>query len=132
MWFILRAQASLLLRSNQDLKVLGLSATPVRYLDNQRDMSEELFDGCVADTMNPGEAITRDILPAPKYVVSLYTFDKESGLYEKELHNYRDRIRRSSKASREKAEEYLEKLRRALEKAEGLIVRSRGAFQLHF
>ena len=101
-------------------QILGLTATPIRYLDNQRDMAQELFDGCVADSMTLGEAIARGILPAPKYVVSLYCCDKALGFYDRELNNYRDRIRRSSAASREKAEEYLEKLRRALEKAEGL------------
>lgn len=101
-------------------QTLGLTATPIRYLDNRRNMSEELFDGCVADSMTLGEAIARGILPAPKYVISLYSYDGGKGLGDKALHNYADRIRRSSAASREKAEEYLEKLRRALEKAEGL------------
>ena len=109
----------LLMRCFPEMQVLGLSATPVRYLDNQRDMSEELFDGCVADSMSLGEAIARGILPAPKYVISLYTLEG-ARFYEKEMHYYRDRIRRSSRASRERAGEYLEKLRRALEKAEGL------------
>ena len=106
-----------LIAAHPNARLLGLTATPVRYLDNQRDMSEELFDGCVADSITLGEAIARGILPAPKYVVSLYTYNMDG-----ELHKYRDRICRSSAASREKAEEYLEKLRRALEKAEGLDV----------
>ena len=105
-----------------DAQILGLTATPIRYLDNQRDISEELFDGCVADSMTLGEAIARGILPAPKYVVSLYTIDGDMDFYDREFHSYRDRIRRSSAARRERAEEYLEKLRRALEKAEGLDV----------
>lgn len=29
-------------------QVLGLSATPIRYLDNKRDMAEELFHGNIA------------------------------------------------------------------------------------
>ena len=28
-----------------EVPVLGLSATAIRYLDNRRDMSDELFDG---------------------------------------------------------------------------------------
>ena len=40
-------------------KLLGLTATSVRYLDNNRDMAEELFDGCVASEMTLGEAIVR-------------------------------------------------------------------------
>lgn len=47
--------------------VLGLSATAIRYLDNQRDMADELFDGNVASEITLGEAIVRGILAAPKY-----------------------------------------------------------------
>ena len=82
----------LLLKTFPDMKVLGLSATPIRYLDNQRDMADELFDNCIADCMTLGEAIARGILPAPKYVVSLYTIDKESDNYDDALKTYRNRI----------------------------------------
>ncbi|MFR5880821.1 MAG: hypothetical protein ACLUEQ_08455 [Cloacibacillus evryensis] len=39
--------------------VLGLSATNIRYLDNQRDMADELFDGNIASEMTLGEAVVR-------------------------------------------------------------------------
>ena len=100
-----------------DMEVLGLSATPVRYLDNRRDMSDEIFEGCIADSMTLGEAIARGILPVPKYVTGLYNM---GGTYERQLHNYADRIRRSSAAVRRDAEECLDRLRRVLENAEGL------------
>ena len=45
-------------------KVLGLSATSIRYLDNQRDMAWELFDGNIASELTLGEAIARGILSA--------------------------------------------------------------------
>lgn len=94
--------------------VLGLSATSIRYLDNQRDMADELFEGNVASEMTLGEAIARGILAAPKYVVSVYS-------YEKELRRYESRTRKlKSAAARARAEKYLEALRRALEKADGL------------
>ena len=55
-----------LLRAYPAAKVMGLSATPIRYLDNCRNMAEELFtvDGrfCVASEMTLGEAIVRDEL----------------------------------------------------------------------
>ena len=38
-------------------KILGLSATNIRYLDNRRNMAEELFDGCIASEMTLGEAM---------------------------------------------------------------------------
>ena len=47
-----------------DAKLLGLTATNIRYLDNNRDMAEELFDGRIASEMTLGEAIVRGILPA--------------------------------------------------------------------
>ncbi|MBR3175784.1 MAG: helicase, partial [Oscillospiraceae bacterium] len=55
--------------------ILGLTATNIRYLDNQRDMADELFDNCVASQMTLGEAIAAGILAAPKYVLSMFSFD---------------------------------------------------------
>ena len=101
--------------------VLGLSATNVRYLDNQRDMADELFDGNIASYMTLGEAIVRGILNAPKYVLSVYSCRKS-------LKKYEERVRRQkSKATRDAAEEYLEELRRSLDKAEGID----GIFKKH-
>ena len=48
-----------LLHMYPDAKLLGLSATSVRYLDGQRNMADELFDGNVANEMTLGEAIVR-------------------------------------------------------------------------
>lgn len=94
--------------------ILGLSATNIRYLDNQRDMADELFDGNVASEMTLGEAIVRGILNPPKYVLSVYQ-------YQKDLEKYAHRVKNAkSKAVRDKAEKYLDALRRALDKAEGL------------
>ena len=94
--------------------ILGLTATSVRYLDSQRDMAQELFDGHIASEMSLGEAIVRGILPAPKYVLSIFK-------YKDDLAKYELRARRAkSKATRDAAEEILEKLRRALDLAEGL------------
>ncbi len=45
-----------------DAPILGLSATNIRYQDNQRDMADELFDGNVASEMTLGEAIVRGVL----------------------------------------------------------------------
>ena len=94
--------------------VLGLSATAIRYLDNQRDMSDELFDGNVASEMSLGEAIVRGILNPPKYVLSVFS-------YQKDLKEYQKRIRTArSKAVRDEGEKQLDALRRALKQADGL------------
>lgn len=50
-------------------KVLGLSATNIRYLDNRRDMAWELFGGNIASELTLGAAVALGILPAPKYVL---------------------------------------------------------------
>ena len=60
-----------LLSTYPEAPILGLSATNIRYLDNQRDMADELFDGCIASEMTLGEAIVRGILNPPKYVLSI-------------------------------------------------------------
>ena len=102
-------------------KVLGLSATSVRYLDNQRDMAEELFGGDVASEMSLGEAIVRGILPAPKYVTTVFK-------YQQDLEMWQQRIDRAkSRGVRDNAQKYLDALRRALEQADGLDV----IFQKH-
>ena len=69
---------------------LGTSATPVRYLDNGRDMSAELFHGQVAENLNLAQAIVRNILPMPKYVSALYTLSEE-------IRNMKERIAGSRK-----------------------------------
>ncbi len=103
-----------LLSAYKSVPALGLSATNVRYLDNRRDMADELFGGNIASYMTLGEAIVRGILNAPKYVLSVYSCRKS-------LKKYEERVRRAkSKATRDAAEEYLEELRRSLDKAEGI------------
>ncbi|MBQ8658074.1 MAG: Helicase associated domain protein [Clostridia bacterium] len=97
-------------------KILGLSATAIRYLDNQRNMADELFDNNVASEMTLGEAIVRGILNPPKYVLSVYSFQKD-------LEKYKTRIKKSkSKAVFDESEKYYELLRRALQQADGLDV----------
>ena len=97
-----------------NIPTLGLSATAIRYLDNQRDMADELFDSNIASEMTLGESIVRGILDPPKYVLSVYA-------YQRDLEKYKVRVRRAkNRAARDAAEKYLEALRRALDKADGL------------
>ena len=94
--------------------ILGLSATNIRYLDNQRDMADELFDGNIASQMSLGEAIVRGILNPPKYVLSVFSYQKDLEKYQQRIHSAK------SKAARYEGEKYLEAMRRALEKADGM------------
>ncbi len=96
--------------------VLGLSATNIRYLDNHRDMADELFDGNIASEMTLGEAVVRGILTPPEYVLSIYSCSKD-------IEKYQTRIRKAkTKAMRDEAQKKLDALRRSLENAEGLDV----------
>ncbi len=105
-----------LLNQYPEIPILGLSATAIRYLDNQRDMSDELFDGNIASEMTLGEAIVRGILNPPKYVLSVFSYQKDFERYQRRVQNTQSRIVRDAAA------QYLEALRRALEKADGLDV----------
>ena len=87
-----------------DAKVLGTSATPIRYLDGERDMSEELFDE-EAVNLSLAEAIQRSILPSPNYIASLYTLNEEAD-------NLLDELKKSALADEEKI-----KIKREIEQA---------------
>ena len=97
-----------------DAKLLGLTATSVRYLDNNRDMAEELFDGHIASEMTLGEAIVRGILPTPKYVTTVFRYQNELAKYQARVDSMR------SPGVQNANQKYLEALRRALEQADGL------------
>ena len=99
-------------------KVLGLSATPIRYLDNCRNMAEELFtvDGhlCIASEMTLGEAIVRGILPAPLYVTTMVQYQQELRRYQKRIDTL------VPQGMKEPSQRRLDALRRALSQADGI------------
>ena len=94
--------------------VLGLSATSVRYLDGQRDMAAELFDGNIASEMSVAEAIATGILPAPIYVIAMFSYQAELEKYERRINSFRHR------SNFDVNRQYLEALRRALDMSVGL------------
>lgn len=105
-----------LLRAFPDVPILGLSATNIRYLDNQRDMADELFNGNVASEMTLGEAIVRGVLLPPTYIISVYS-------YQKELEKYKQRVKQiKSDGVRNASQKHLDALRYALDKVDGLDV----------
>lgn len=103
-----------LLSVNPQAKLLGLSATNIRYLDGQRDMAVELFDGVIASEMTLGEAIAKEILPAPTYVISMYAYQEELKKLQKRIEHSKNPV------MQQENKKLLEDLRRALEQAEGL------------
>ncbi|MBR1473335.1 MAG: Helicase associated domain protein [Paludibacteraceae bacterium] len=92
---------------------IGLTATHIRYLDGQKDTTET-FNMTVASQMTLGEAVVLGILNPPRYVLSIFSYQKDLEKYQRRIRNARN------KAVKQAAEEHFEKLRRALENAEGL------------
>lgn len=95
-------------------KIVGISATEVRYSDNERDMSKELFHGNVAFKMTFEEAWIRGVLPFPKYICALYDSPSELGNILMKVNDVKDERKHSVLMNR------YEKLRRALEQADGI------------
>ena len=81
-----------LLKAYPDAPLIGLTATNIRYLDNQRDMADELFDNCIASQMTLGEAIATGILTAPKYVISVFSFEQDLKRYESRVRRVKTRL----------------------------------------
>ena len=53
-------------------KILGLTATPIRFLDKGRNMVDELFDGNQVIGLELPEAIEKRMLPTFDYITALY------------------------------------------------------------
>lgn len=68
---------SLVLNDNPGAFVLGLSATPIRYLDSFRNMAEELFGGHIASQITLKDALVSGLLPMPHYRSAVYSFEDE-------------------------------------------------------
>lgn len=66
-----------IISENSNAKIVGLSATPIRFLDDNRDMINELFSGVSTTPISLSEAIVRNILPMPIYISAMYNLDKE-------------------------------------------------------
>ena len=103
-----------LLDNNPDSKVLGVSATPIRYLDDNRDMSEEIFNKDIASEITLAEAMLKGILPTPTYISTLYSFEEDIKEIEEKIKKYKD------KTKIKELEYLLEQAKRKLENSEGL------------
>ena len=111
--YIFKTQLESLKKLCPKAKMLGLTTTNIRHLDNNRDMAEELFDGHIAINMTLGEAVVRGILPIPKYVTTVYQCQKTLAKYQARVDNLRA-------PGIQDVKKYLDALRRALEQADGL------------
>ena len=106
---------NVLLEMYPNAKVLGLSATPIRYLDKCRNVAEELFNGNLACDMSLSQAILDGILPMARYVCGVYS-------YEKDTESLNKKIERSCNSDEEKKEllKELKILKENLDKGHGI------------
>lgn len=102
-----------LLDANPQTQVLGASATPVRYLDERKDMASELFDRNLAVEMTLGEAVQRNILPTPQYIPVWYDIDGKMDRYKEDIASI------ANAQERRELEEKLEQMRRKLQNSYG-------------
>lgn len=77
-------------------------------------MVEELFDNHIASEMTLGEAVVRGILPASKYVTTIYQYQQGMERYQQRISKMR------SRRQRDRSEQYLQALRHAIKNADGL------------
>ena len=103
-----------ILKNNSDAKVLGLSATPIRYLDHQKNMADELFYGNVASEISLSDAIADGILPMPTYISAAYSFNEDI----ERIQNKIDKMQNSD--DKAICQQQLEEAKRNLEAASGL------------
>ena len=99
---------------NKEAKVLGLSATPVRFLDSGRDMATEIFDNNVVEGLTFAEAIENGILPNPEYHYGIYS------LYD-QIQNLEEKGKRvQNEVKRQKLKKFLGRARKMVQQADGL------------
>lgn len=55
-------------RKYPNIKVIGTTATEIRYLDHEKNMKDLLFDGVEASRLSLADSILGGILPAPLYI----------------------------------------------------------------
>lgn len=98
-----------------DCKYIGFSATPIRFLDGRKDMSEELFDGCIANEIGLADAILNRILPLPRYIAGIYDYSKDVSAINK-------KISQSCNSEEEKKEllEEVSLMKKNLDKSKGI------------
>ncbi len=103
-----------ILQANPDAQVLGLSATPIRFLDDGRDMAQELFGDNVVEGMNLCEAVESGVLPKAKYLMGVYS-------YAEDIKNIEGKISQNRGVQRrQKLLNWIDKARRKIENSDGL------------
>lgn len=102
-------------RFPKDCKYVGFSATPIRFLDGKRNMAEELFNGSIANEIGLADAILKRILPLPRYIAGLYTYENEVNAITRKIQSSRN-----TDEEKEKLLEELAIMKRNLDKSKGV------------
>ena len=76
---------------NPNQKVIGTTATEIRYLDNSRDMAKEIFDGIAVYGVDIADAINNGILPTFKYISAYYGSEEDYKMYREKCEKITDR-----------------------------------------
>jgi len=84
-----------LLESNPDAKVLGTTATHIRFLDDHRNMAFELFKGNIASYFSLNQSFLEGILMAPKYISAVYSITQEHWRMEQRINQSRQEQKES-------------------------------------
>lgn len=103
-----------LLNNNPGAKVLGITATPIRFLDDNRNMAAELFHGNIASEISLTDAISKGILPMPTYISAVYSFKEDIERIQRKIDRFENPEYRGVFQKR------LDEAKRMLEKAKGL------------
>lgn len=103
-----------LLELNPQAKILALTATPMRFLE-QRNIIEERFQDDLVSSMDLADAWNQDILLPPTYIKGLVDIDKT-------IQEYDERIQSGnlSEDKKEKALELIEKMKLDWRQSEGV------------
>ena len=97
-----------LIKQSPNAKVLGMTATPVRAVDN-KDMSDELFEGNIASEMTLEEAVAEGVIAVPVYVTAIYSLEEAIRKAESKVEEEPDEeIRKDALKDIEEAKRYLE------------------------
>lgn len=75
---------------NPEQKVIGATATEIRWLDNARDIAEEIFNGIAVRGVDIATAIDKGILPTFKYVTAYYGSEEDFDEYREKIDSIKD------------------------------------------
>lgn len=99
------------------VKIIGTTATEIRYLDDEKNMNEILFDGNCVSRITLADAMLKGILPVPFYVNISFELIERLMIIEKRIKN--------SHLSNEAKNEYLLRIYQLQDEVEEVMKKER-------